>query len=80
MDANSGTLYRSFTSLKSKKPTLQTWISVGGWSFNDANNDPNTRTAFSDMVSDATNRAKFISSLQNFMQTYGFDGVDIDWE
>ncbi|KAF2969308.1 hypothetical protein GQX73_g4255 [Xylaria multiplex] len=73
-------LYKSFTGLKSKKKSLQTWISVGGWSFNDDTNRPNTRTAFSDMASSAGGRQKFINSLQNFMQSYGFDGVDLDWE
>ncbi|KAI2629291.1 putative class V chitinase [Hypomontagnella submonticulosa] len=80
MDSNSGSLYNKFTGLKSKKSSLQTWISIGGWSFNDDTNTPNTRTAFSDMASSAEGRQKFIDSLQNFMQTYGFDGVDIDWE
>ncbi|KAJ5901541.1 CAZyme family GH18 [Penicillium taxi] len=32
------------------------------------------------MVSSSANRQTFITSLRNFMQTYGFDGVDIDWE
>lgn len=32
------------------------------------------------MVSSAENRAAFISSLATFMETYGFQGVDIDWE
>lgn len=32
------------------------------------------------MVSNTANRQAFISSLTNFMSTYGFDGVDIDWE
>ncbi len=80
MDSNSGSLYEKFTGLKSKKTSLQTWISIGGWSFNDDTNTPNTRTAFSDMAGSADGRQKFISSLQNFMQTYGFDGVDLDWE
>jgi len=80
MDAHSGSLYTRFTALKSKKASLQTWISVGGWSFNDETNSPNTRTAFSDMVSSSGNRQTFINALINFMVTYGFDGVDIDWE
>jgi len=46
----------------------------------DATNTPNTQTAFSDMAGSATNRRKFINSLINFMQTWGFDGVDLDWE
>jgi GH18 family chitinase len=80
MTSAAADLYKSFTGLKKKSPNLETWISLGGWSFNDDGNTPNTRTAFSDMVSNASNRRKFISALQNSMQSYGFDGVDIDWE
>lgn len=80
MTPTAAELYKSFTGLKANNKNLETWISVGGWSFNDAGNSPDTRTAFSNMVSDAANRRAFIGALQNFMQTYGFDGVDIDWE
>ncbi|KAL2785261.1 hypothetical protein BJX66DRAFT_329388 [Aspergillus keveii] len=80
MSANDEALYPQFTGLKSKKPSLKTWIAVGGWSFNDATNSPNTQTAFSDMARSATNRQTFINSLLHFMQTWGFDGVDLDWE
>ncbi|KAI0904346.1 hypothetical protein F4823DRAFT_634502 [Ustulina deusta] len=77
MDSNSATLYRRFTSLKESYSGFQTWISVGGWSFTDPGP---TRQAFSDMASSSTNRQKFISSIKSFMNTYGFDGLDIDWE
>ncbi|KAH7384645.1 hypothetical protein BKA66DRAFT_608810 [Pyrenochaeta sp. MPI-SDFR-AT-0127] len=80
MDSNAGRLYNRFTELKATKPSLKTWISVGGWSFNDETNTPNTRMAFSDMASTATNRARFINSLVRFMSAYGFDGMDLDWE
>lgn len=80
MDSADPDMYTRFTALKSKKASLQCFISVGGWSFNDDTNSPNTRTAFSDMVSTAANRAAFIISLSQFMQTYSFDGVDLDWE
>ncbi|KAL4770196.1 hypothetical protein BDW60DRAFT_224434 [Aspergillus nidulans var. acristatus] len=80
MSAGDEALYPQFTALKSKKPSLKTWIAVGGWSFNDATNSPNTQTAFSDMAGSAANRQTFIASLRHFMQTWGFDGVDIDWE
>lgn len=32
------------------------------------------------MSSSAANRQAFVTSLIQFMDTYGFDGVDIDWE
>ncbi|KAK1566167.1 glycoside hydrolase superfamily [Colletotrichum navitas] len=48
-----------------------------GWSFN---NPGTTETAFSDMVSTAAKRATFIKSLLDFMDKFGFQGADIDWE
>jgi chitinase len=63
MSAGDVELYRRFTALKSKQPGLQTWIAVGGWAFNNDTNVPNTRTAFSDMVSSAANRQAFITGL-----------------
>lgn len=74
MNAGDPDLYGKFTDLKTAYPGIKTWISVGGWSFNDATNSPNTQTAFSDMASTSANRAAWIKSLTNFMQTYGFDG------
>jgi spore germination protein YaaH len=77
MDGNSGKLYSRFTALKDTNRGLQTWISVGGWSFTDPGP---TRSAFSDMSSNSDNREKFIKGLISFMDNYGFDGVDLDWE
>jgi chitinase len=93
MNAADVPLYGELTELKCNG--LQTWIAVGGvsdhpicfaqhvtnclqWSFN----DPGTKTynAYSDMVSTQANRGAFIQSLIMFMDTYGFQGVDIDWE
>ncbi|KAI9730799.1 MAG: hypothetical protein M1818_008079 [Claussenomyces sp. TS43310] len=77
MDSHSATLYNRFTATKENYSGLQTWISVGGWSFTDPGP---TRQAFSNMASNAANRQKFISGAVSFMHTYGFDGMDIDWE
>ncbi|KAH7401176.1 glycoside hydrolase superfamily, partial [Pyrenochaeta sp. MPI-SDFR-AT-0127] len=67
--------YREFTALASN--TLQTWCAIGGWSFSDPGEN---HMAWSDMVSTAANRAAFIKSLIAFMDTYGFQGADLDWE
>ena len=80
MDSNAASLLNRFTAIKQRAASLETWISVGGWSFNDPGNSPDTQTAFSNMVSSSVNRQNFINSLISFMTTYGFDGADIDWE
>ncbi|KAG8735054.1 hypothetical protein FRC10_011028, partial [Ceratobasidium sp. 414] len=69
--------YRQAMSLKDSNPDLKIFISVGGWAFNDPGP---TQKRFSTMASSSANRATFISSCLQFMKTYGFDGIDIDWE
>ncbi|KAF1955249.1 glycoside hydrolase [Byssothecium circinans] len=68
---------REFTDL-SRDGRVQTWIAVGGHDFSDANK-PTHRT-WSELCSNAENRAAFISSVKDFMKEYGFQGVDLDWE
>lgn len=70
-------LYSRFTGLKSNDPGLQTWISIGGWSMNDA--DQPTAGTFSKLAGSAQAQSAFFASLLSFLSTYGFDGVDIDW-
>ncbi|KDB22160.1 hypothetical protein H109_05949 [Trichophyton interdigitale MR816] len=80
MTSTTAELIPRVIALKKRHPGMEVWAAIGGWSFNDETNSPNTRTAFSDMVSTTANRAKFISALLRFIKTYGFDGVDLDWE
>jgi GH18 family chitinase len=68
-------LYAQFTALKSA--AMQTWIAVGGFDFSDPGP---THTIWSGMCSNSANRAAFISSLIDFMNQWGFQGVDLDWE
>ncbi|KAJ7155586.1 hypothetical protein C8R46DRAFT_1196404 [Mycena filopes] len=69
-------LWKRTTALKSRNPTLQVFLSIGGWTFN----DPPTQNIFSDLVGSATNTRTFISSLLKVFEAYGFDGLDVDWE
>lgn len=57
--------------LKQQYPHLKVLVSVGGW-----NNSQN----FSSMAGSSSTRQIFIQSAIDFMQQYGFDGLDIDWE
>ncbi|MBV8656363.1 MAG: glycoside hydrolase family 18 protein [Burkholderiales bacterium] len=57
--------------LKQSNPALKTLISIGGWA---------DSKYFSDVAATAEARARFADSVVTFIQHYGFDGVDIDWE
>ena len=57
--------------LKQQNPTIRTLIAVGGWTLSGN---------FSSMASTATTRQIFATSCARFIEKYGFDGVDIDWE
>jgi chitinase len=63
-------LIKEFTKLKTAK--LQTWIAVGGYTFNDPGP---THTTWSDLCASAQARAAFIQSTKDFMLEYGFQGV-----
>ena len=70
-------LYREFNSVKQRHPGIKTMIAVGGWS----HNDPGPmQKRFSEMAGSKTNRQTFAKSVVQFLRTYGFDGLDLDWE
>ncbi len=68
--------YARFNALKQKHPHLKTFISVGGWTFNEGED----KWIFSAMAEKQSSRAEFIQSAIAFSREYGFDGVDLDWE
>jgi GH18 family chitinase len=70
-------LYKSLTAMKSMDPQLKVYIAIGGWAFNDPGP---TANVFSQLAASESNQKAFFKSLISFMETYGFDGVDIDWE
>ncbi|KAI0506840.1 glycoside hydrolase superfamily [Xylaria bambusicola] len=75
-DENDIPLMTAFTGLKTS--TLQTWIAVGGYDFSDK--DKPTHTTWSDLCANADSRATFIRSAMAYMDQYGFQGMDLDWE
>lgn len=77
MDPKDPELYTRFTALKNTNLGQQTWISIGGWSMNDP--DQPTAPTFSDLAGSPDAQSKFFASTLSFLETYGFDGVDLDW-
>lgn len=72
-------LYQLLEALQIRDLGQQLWISIGGWDF--SNSDAPTATTFSDLAAaDTTQQNAFFNSLILFMNTWGFTGVDIDWE
>merc|ERR1711963_384414 len=63
--------YRNFIKLKDTNPNFTPIISIGGWNAGSG--------AYSHMASDPEKRKTFIDSVSEFLDTYHFDGVDLDW-
>lgn len=62
-------LWKRTTSLKSSNPSLQVFLSIGGWTFN----DPPTSHRFSDLAASEDNIAAFLGSVFEVIQAYSFD-------
>ncbi|KAI7261488.1 glycoside hydrolase family 18 protein, partial [Hortaea werneckii] len=79
MDAQTpSSLFKDTANLKSIKPSLEVFVSVGGWTFSDDGTP--TQPVFSDIASDPSKRQTFADNVVDFMKLYGFDGIDLDWE
>ncbi|EFY94032.1 glycoside hydrolase family 18 protein [Metarhizium robertsii ARSEF 23] len=63
--------------IKLVQPDVKVWVAIGGWAFNDPGP---TATTFSDLAASEAHMERFFTSLIKMMNTYGFDGIDIDWE
>ncbi|XP_004508382.1 class V chitinase CHIT5b [Cicer arietinum] len=67
------TSFTIFTNtFKTKTPPATTLLSIGGAGSNS--------TLFTIIASNATARAAFINSTIDVARTFGFDGIDFDWE
>jgi GH18 family chitinase len=56
-----------------KRHGIKVSLGLGGW--NDSAGDK-----YSKLVNDPSARAKFIAHAIPFLEQYGFDGLDLDWE
>merc|ERR1712233_236155 len=63
---------RRTIALKAKNPNLKVLFSVGGWTAGG--------WIFSDMAQTRERRQMFIQSAVHFMNYFGLDGIDLDWE
>ena len=70
LELNGGSLYL-LEELKVANPSLKTLISLGGWTLSEH---------FSAIAADPVTRSAYVDSCIDFMLTYGFDGIDVDWE
>ncbi|RFN43175.1 hypothetical protein FIE12Z_12577 [Fusarium flagelliforme] len=69
--------YERLVALKEKDADLKIYLAIGGWSFSDPGK---THTTFSDLAASLSYQDAFIESLQSFISTWDFDGLDLDWE
>ncbi|XP_043471715.1 acidic mammalian chitinase-like isoform X2 [Leptopilina heterotoma] len=64
--------FKNFNALRNKSPSTKTLAAIGGWA--------EGSEKFSNVVSNPGLRAKFINEAVKFLKTYGFNGLDLDWE
>ncbi len=70
--------YSKFNAMKQQNPGLKTMIAIGGWT--DSQTDGTGPGKYSQLVSDPQKIDTFVNSVMTFLNTYGFDGLDLDWE
>ncbi|KAK2742839.1 hypothetical protein FQN57_005130 [Myotisia sp. PD_48] len=71
-------LFQETVGTKLYRSSLKVWLSVGGWTFSD--NGTVTQPIFGNIARSEANRRKFAKNAVKFLNHYGFDGLDIDWE
>ncbi|OXA63520.1 putative chitinase 2 [Folsomia candida] len=69
---------RRFTNLKQANPNLKTLLGFGGW--NDCEPIGDGCAKYSNMASTLANRTRFINSVVTFLESYNFDGFELDWQ
>ncbi|RKL14549.1 hypothetical protein BFJ70_g15708 [Fusarium oxysporum] len=69
--------YERLTFLKKRDKNLKIYLAVGGWTFNDPGR---TAHIFSELAASSVKQNAFQESVESFLATYNFDGLDLDWE
>jgi GH18 family chitinase len=76
-DSMTTDVFQNFANIKSLRPNIQAFVSVGGWSFSD--NNTKTQPLLGEIAASAANRELFANNVVAFLNQYGLDGIDIDW-
>jgi chitinase len=63
--------YEKVSSLKTHG--IKVLLGIGGW-------DDSAGDKYSRMVNNVAARRKFVVHVLDFLEEYGFDGLDLDWE
>ncbi|VEN58841.1 unnamed protein product [Callosobruchus maculatus] len=63
---------KKFNDMKKQNPSLKTMVAIGGW------NEGSLK--YSAMAASPARRQTFVQSAVKFLQSHGFDGLDLDWE
>lgn len=71
-------LWQLTVDTKRYNPNLKVFVAVGGWTFSD--NGTATQPLLGEIASTEANRQRFADAVVRFLNTYGFDGLDLDWE
>ncbi|MCE7053091.1 glycoside hydrolase family 18 protein [Algoriphagus sp. AGSA1] len=69
-EATAGPKLEALVRQKDRNPNLKVMIACGGWGAD----------GFSDMALTEESRSRFIKSASAFINKYGLDGMDMDWE